>query len=150
MNIGEVMYKALDVAKYIITYCFNQNKPISNLKLQKILYFLWVDFYKQTQKSLFKENICAWQLGPVVPEVYYEFCSYAGLPITKMFNLDSLINKEQQGTINNIIDKYIDSSAYSLVEKTHKVGTPWTLTYQDGIGARDIIPFDLIQRLECL
>lgn len=140
------MYKALDVAKYIITYCFNQNKPISNLKLQKILYFLWVDFYKQTQESLFNENICAWKLGPVVPEVYYEFCSYAGLPITEIFNLDSLIDKAQQDTINNIIDKYIDSSAYCLVEETHKCGSPWAITYKDGEGARDIISFELIKR----
>lgn len=32
------MYKTLDVAKYIINKCINDNFPISNMQLQKILY----------------------------------------------------------------------------------------------------------------
>ncbi len=39
------MYNALDVAKYIITYCKKNQKPISNLKLQKLLYFVQSQFF---------------------------------------------------------------------------------------------------------
>ena len=33
-------YQAIDIAKYIIGKCTADNQPISNLQLQKILYFL--------------------------------------------------------------------------------------------------------------
>ena len=78
-------YDALDVAKYIITRCYEQGNPISNLKLQKILYFLWADFYRETRRYLFFDDICAWQLGPVVPKVYYEYCPHAGRPIFNIY-----------------------------------------------------------------
>ncbi len=141
------MYPALDIAKYIITYSSEQNKAISNLKLQKLLYFLWIDFYKDTKTWLFRDDICAWQFGPVVPESYYEFCSYAGLPINKIFSTS--IDASDKEKLNKIINDYIDISAYNLVEKTHKEGTPWSIIYNRGLGSREVIPFDLIVDKEC-
>lgn len=140
-------YNALSVAKHVVSYCCTQKKPISNLKLQKIMYYAWVDYYKEVQASLYDDNICAWQLGPVVPEVYYEFCSFAGTPIVREF--PSELNKNDIMIVNKIIDRYIDASASSLVSKTHQKGTPWEITYRGGAGARDVIPFSLVKSLEC-
>ena len=82
-----MVYTAVDIAKYIVSYCAHRQRPISNLKLQKMLYYTWIDYYKKTNNALFLNDICAWQLGPVVPDVYYEFCSYAGTPISVTFNV---------------------------------------------------------------
>lgn len=141
------MYPALDVAKYVISYSSENNKAISNLKLQKLLYFLWIDFFKETHKWLFDDMIYAWQLGPVVPDVYFEFCSYAGLPINKTFETN--IDHNDKNKINNIVDRYIDNSAYNLVNRTHESGKPWSIIYNNGNGSRSIIPFDLIMEIEC-
>ena len=46
-------YYVTEIAKYIITYCSNKKRPISNLKLQKLLYFLWIDYFKKNNCSLF-------------------------------------------------------------------------------------------------
>ena len=73
--------KALNIAKYVVEVAYQQCKPISNLKLQGILYFLWNEYYKETGKYLFYENFYAWSIGPVVPEVYYFYCTWAGTPI---------------------------------------------------------------------
>ena len=73
-------YKVLEVAKYIISRCSELRNPVSNLKLQKMLYFIWIEFYKHTGRTLFLDDICAWQLGPAVPIVYYEFCQYPENP----------------------------------------------------------------------
>ena len=75
------MYDAVSVAKYVINYCMKKAAPVTNLKLQKILYYLWIEFYKATGKPLFNNTIRAWPLGPVVPDVYDRFCAYGGLPI---------------------------------------------------------------------
>lgn len=57
--------KASELAKYIVTESTLLDKAVSNLKLQKLLYFLWVDYYNQKGKYLYQDDICAWQFGPV-------------------------------------------------------------------------------------
>ena len=141
------MYSAVDVAKYIVSYSTQQGKSISNLKLQKMLYYLWVDYYKSTGRELYVDDICAWQFGHVVPDVYYEFCSYAGTPISKEFA--SPISDDDRITLNGIINKYLYKTAHMLVDMTHEQGSPWNTVYQNGAGLREVIPFDLIKRLEC-
>ena len=140
-------YSALEIAKYMISYCVHQKRPISNLKLQKMLYYAWIDYYKETGKELFFDRIFAWQLGPVVPETYYEFCSYAGKPITKEYTIE--LDNTDKTIIDLIIEKYIPITAGVLVSRTHEKGKPWDIIYKEGYGDRDEIPFDLIKLKEC-
>ena len=140
-------YKAIEVAKYIVSYCTNKQCPISNLKLQKILYYAWINYYKEKKEYLFYDPICAWQLGPVVPETYYEFCSYAGIPIFHSYSVD--IKEKDSAILNRTIEKYIPYMASTLVNQTHEQGKPWDLIYKNGAGARDEIPFSMIIELEC-
>lgn len=140
-------YSAMNVAKFVVSHCYKEKCPISNLKLQKILYYTWIDYYKEEQKPLYNDNICAWQLGPVIPEVYYEFCSFAGSPITKDYI--SELTTDDADIIKRIITPYMRIPASTLVNRTHKQGGPWDIVYRGGIGARDVIPFSLIKRLEC-
>lgn len=143
-----MIYKALDIAKHTINYCIQSQHPISNLKLQKILYYAWIDYYCSTKKELYLDDICAWQLGPVIPEVYYEFCAYAGRPITRLYN-DDIITAGDKEKIDEILSKYLLVAASTLVERSHQKGKPWDLVYQNGDGLRRIIPFDIIKALEC-
>lgn len=143
----KVTYTATDIAKYIITYCHTKNQPISNLKLQKMLYYAWIDYYKATKTELYLDDICAWNLGPVVPNVYYEFCSYAGTPIPHDYQIH-IIDAEKK-VINPILEKYVNIAASTLVNRTHEKDMPWNVIFQDGLGNRDIIPFSLIIEKEC-
>lgn len=143
-----MLYTATDIAKYIVNYCTKKQKPVSNLKLQKMLYYTWVDYYRITKNALFLDDICAWQLGPVVPDAYYEFCSYAGTPIVRTYDVN--LSSEDISLINQIIDGYISVPASTLVNLSHKKGGAWDKVYQDGLGNRDVIPFTLIQEVECV
>ena len=40
------MYKAIDLSKYIVSKCVRDNIPISNLQLQKILYYIQKEFLR--------------------------------------------------------------------------------------------------------
>lgn len=139
-------YSALEIARYVITSCFYKNKPISNLKLQKMLYFVWIEFYRNTGRMLFRDNICAWQLGPVVPEVYYEYCFYAGSPLCLSYS--SEIEEMDREILDPIISDYMPIPANVLVDRTHAPGSAWDIIYANGSGNRQIIPFDLIIRKE--
>jgi len=140
-------YKAINVAKFIVSYCYKANCPISNLKLQKLLYYAWIGYYKETQQPLYNDNICAWQLGPVIPEVYYEYCSFAGSPIMREYAPE--LAEKDVNVLSDIISRYMYITAGRLVTLTHKPGGPWDIVYQDGSGVRDVIPFSLIKSLEC-
>lgn len=141
-------YTALDIARYTISYCMQSGKPISNLKLQKMLYYMWIEYYKSTKHELFLDRIFAWPLGPVVPETYYEFCSYAGNPITKEYKVE--IDDKTKSVIDSIIDNYIPLTASTLVSRSHQKGMPWDIIYKEGYGNRNEIPFELIKLKECV
>lgn len=94
------------IAKYIINYCCDENISVSNLKLQKLLYFAWIRYYKETQKELFDNDICAWQLGPVVPDVYSEYCAFGGKPIRRKYEDVDLPDE-----IKHILDKFLEEKA---------------------------------------
>lgn len=70
------MYKAKDVCKYIVFYSNEHNYTISNLRLQKILFFVQLYFLKIRKQACFAEDIEAWDFGPVVPEVYREYMKF--------------------------------------------------------------------------
>ncbi len=142
-----MIYNAMAIANYIITRCYEKGKPISNLQLQKILYFTWVDYFKETNKTLFGDNMCAWQFGPVVPEVYDEYCAYGGIPIN--IKCETEILPKDRTILDEIIDRYDEVPVNLLVERTHQKGSAWDTIYQDGKGNRQIIPFDLIKQKEC-
>ena len=140
-------YPAMKVARYIVTYCNAHACPISNLKLQKILYFAWIDYYKAKKEYLFDDYMCAWQLGPVVPDVYYRFCVYGGKPITQEYP-EQLATGGQE-LLDAIIPRYASQTVGELVNRTHLPVKPWDLTYRGGLGNRRAIFFSSIIELEC-
>lgn len=141
-------YDAVDIARHIVVYCNNKEKPITNLKLQKLLYYIWIEYYKKCSGYLFDNNICAWQFGPVVPEVYYEYCMYAGMLI-RLKQDSNVISYADLQIVDSAIDRYIDYSASELVEMTHRTGSPWSKIFRQGVGNREIIPFENIINGEC-
>lgn len=139
-----MIYNASSIADFIIDKCCKEEDPISNLQLQKVLYFTWVEYYKKTGKILFLDDICAWQFGPVVPEVYYEYCAYGGRPINIM--CETAISDSDTEILNDIVEKYIKIPVNKLVDMTHQKGTAWDMVYQNGAGNRKVIPFELIKQ----
>lgn len=133
-------YSALDIANYMIEYSNGVGKPISNLKLQKYLYFAQAKNLVNTNNPLFESKISKWQYGPVVQSVYDRFKIYQGNSIdrpsdsfklikdsnnviTKVIPIQfnsSNIEKEVQKSIQDLIDKLGVYSAFDLVDKTHE------------------------------
>lgn len=142
------LYSALDIARYVINYSNEKDYGITNLKLQKVLYFIQAWFLMKKNKRCFNEDLKAWKLGPVVPEVYHEFKRFGSsyIPNIKSFitvdgdNIwsmkriaftDEFINKEDREIINKVIDDLSEFSATYLVKITHKQ-KPWIEAYSNG------------------
>lgn len=147
------MYNAMDIAQYIINYSIMQENPVSNLKLQKLLYYIQAAFLLEKEEPCFNENIVNWRHGPVVPEVYKKYKKYinqniedlqngySDLVINEEFELEykkvifneNCIDRNDKKIIQKVIDSFIDIDAWSMVEKTHEED-PWKLdSYRDDI-----------------
>lgn len=124
--------KALDVAKYLLSLINIENgDTISNLKLQKLLYYLQGYYLALFHKPLFEDKIEAWDYGPVVPNVYDIFKGFHGESIiTDNLKFDiSELTEEDRNYINKIFSIYNDYSASSLVYMTHNE-SPWKDVYK--------------------
>ena len=117
----------LDVAKILICKFNNEDKPITQLKLQKLLYFIEA-YYMVTYdtEKLYNEEFFAWTYGPVCKEVYNKYKFYLDHPIYEN-SCDELpnLNKNIINCINEVIDIFGDLRPKQLVTITHMVGSPW-------------------------
>ncbi len=137
------MYSAIDIAKYIIQYCRKHAYYISNLKLQKILYFVQAQFLVETGKPCFYEDIEAWDFGPVVPAVYHEYKYFGSSSIIDENPPTVCFTKIEKELMNAIIEECSNYSASDLVELTHDQ-SPWKDAYQK--YHNNVISNDAIRR----
>lgn len=137
-------YTAEDIASYVIRKCTLDNCAISNLQLQKILYYLQEEFFKEKRIALFTDEIEAWQFGPVVEMVYRKYCGYGSFPIYEKEKPLQEITLKDRSLIDKVVEEKRRIKSWDLVEMTHEPGTPWDQTYRKGVGERDIIQKEMI------
>ncbi|MDD5873415.1 MAG: DUF4065 domain-containing protein [Clostridia bacterium] len=138
------MYAAIDLSKYIVAKCINDGHMISNLQLQKILFYIQKTFL-QSNKVAFRDEIEAWRFGPVVPNVYYHFCGYGAMPISNVARDYGYIDYNDMRIIDGIVNEKRDLDPWILVAETHKPNGAWNMVYNGGAGNRKVIPVDLIR-----
>lgn len=139
------MYNALDIANYVIAKCNGDGYSISNLQLQKILYFIQKKFLLETNEPAFLNRIEAWQFGPVVPEVYYKYCGYGAMGIFQ-YNNTNILTHQDKIMVDDVIATKRIVNPWDLVEETHKKGGAWDLVFKDGYGNKMPISNDLIKQ----
>lgn len=140
------MYKAIDLANYIVDKCIKDDVPITNLQLQRILYFVQKDFLKRGSRA-FSDDIEAWEFGPVVPNVYFYFCGFGAMPIS--ISRDSVPNlTSDKNIIDNIVEAKRDLDSWVTAKETNKITGAWSKVFNDGKGSQHIIPIDLIKDLD--
>lgn len=126
------MRSALEIARYIIWYCGQNGYSVSNLKLQKILYFVQAEFLVETGHPSFFEDIEAWDFGPVVPEVYREYKIFGSSNIPTFFiGKRVYLRNSEMDLINGIVDECSEYTDSKLVEITHSQ-KPWIIAYHSG------------------
>jgi uncharacterized phage-associated protein len=76
------MFTADDITDYLLSKEIKMNgKSITNLDVQKILYFAQGWHLAINGERLFQEKLRAWVHGPVVPEIYFRLAQYERDPI---------------------------------------------------------------------
>lgn len=114
---------------YMISLFEKAQKTITNLKLQKLMYFVEALYmYQKNEPSLFDEEWVAWNYGPVSKTLYKKYRDYGSMPIELSEEEESLgdnisdINKDY---IVKIYNTFGQLEAFKLVTLTHLDGSPW-------------------------
>jgi uncharacterized phage-associated protein len=127
-----MIYPVIDIAnKIIATTDSSHGETISNLKLQKILYYLQGFFIAVFDRKLFEEPIEAWQYGPVVKNVYDHFKAFSSSSIS-LKDDEKIIDLTDTETelFKEVMEEYGQFSAIKLMNMTHEE-FPWKKTFSE-------------------
>jgi uncharacterized phage-associated protein len=114
---------ARQVADYVVSFLAQHGDLISNLKLQKLLYYSQAWYLALYDKPLFGQRIEAWTHGPAIPPVYGEFKKWAWNPIPPPDKIRALPQRPESH-VKEVIEVYGSFSAYQLERLTHQED-PW-------------------------
>ena len=130
-----------DAVSYIIDALKIDDEPtVTNLALNKLLYFAQGHFLAQTGEALFDNDIEAWQWGPVVPVVYHSFKSFKYSPIIFVREESSQPPDEfEAAVLDDIIREYGKYSTSYLVTLSHETNSPWY-----SVDQNEVIPTHLM------
>ena len=124
-----------DVADYFLSLADDEEGDnISNLKLQKLVYYAQGLHLACYDRPLFDERIEAWTHGPVVPELYFKYrdLGSAPMPIPSDIDFDKY-NDETREFLNEVYSIFGQYSAWKLRETTHEEPS-WKEAYQLGVN----------------
>lgn len=114
---------ASDIAKYIITVFHDAGDMITNMKVQKLLYYIQGWHLGVYNDTAFSEELQAWVHGPVQPGVYNEYKDYQWNPISEAVERPQF-DEQLTRHIGRVLRCYGGDSAYALENLTH-TETPW-------------------------
>lgn len=139
------MSTALKVAEYIIHEAQKREKPVTNTKLQKLLYFTQGVYLAKYNKLAFEDDIIAWKYGPVIKDIYYKYSLYGAEPIITVEEYDSKISLMLINAIDIVLESFLDVNQTDLIEETIKPESPWSYAdIDDVISIDDIKDYFLI------
>ncbi len=124
------------IANLVLDVAESDGTPVTNLSLNKVIYFLHVETLMESNLPLVSSKIEAWKYGPVFREIYSQFKNYGDRAIT---GRATFINRNSgevevcrvdlpEHMVNALSEKcrkYLHLTAYQLVNLSHVSGGAW-------------------------
>lgn len=147
------MYSAVQIAHLFVQKGISEEKPLTHMKLQKLVYFSHgLHLAAFDGKPLIIDSIEAWQYGPVIPSIYEKYAIFRDQLIVDKDKLQEIgfyiedlpvLNENAEEIFNVTWDIVGDRSAIQLSNWTHEPNLAWSKVYRPGIPHIDI-PNELI------
>ena len=119
------MFSAIEVSRYFLFKAHENGSEMTNMKLQKLLYYSQVLYLPFFREPLFGDEIQAWEHGPVCPNVYHEYKSFgkSSLPTVSIAEVRGF-DAETIDVLDKVWDIYGVLSAFQLKDMSHSE-KPW-------------------------
>lgn len=121
---NKAKYSVDTIASYFIVLSNLKKRPVSNKKLQKLLYYSQAWNLVFNDAPLFKEDIEAWVHGPAVREIYTKYKKFGFNPIPSSEIKNDLGLIEEKELLNEIWRVYGKFDGDYLEVLTHEEW-PW-------------------------
>ncbi|MEZ0472665.1 Panacea domain-containing protein [Luteimonas salinilitoris] len=124
------------IANYVLDASEAAGRPVTNLGLQKLVYFCHAWSLTILGGPLIRHQFEAWQFGPVLQYLYRDFKIFDRKPITTRAQklnpgtgftdtVGYVLDEETAGLLEKVVGFYGRLSAGTLVELSHAEGSPW-------------------------
>lgn len=124
------------VANFILDVSSQNGREITNLALQKIVYFCHVWSLVLLGRPLIKQEFEAWKHGPVLQYLYHQFKNCDRRPINERAQkldqatgsqvvVEYRFDSDIESLLHKVVVTYSRFSAGELVEISHEKGGPW-------------------------
>lgn len=122
-------YPVAQIANQLLLYSADSGRELmTNMKLQKMLYYQQGFHLAYFGTPLFEDDIEAWMYGPVVPSVYEEYKAFGHQGIEPNRKIDFTFDNDIESSLFNEVCKvYCAYSAVGLMNMTHEE-SPWKTT----------------------
>lgn len=152
---NELTLKCIAVANYIIEKIndFNRGKVLrqqiflTTRRLQKLLYFCYVDYMVQNNGALlFEDKFTVWPSGPAIKNVYREYMQMEDGPLKPKVDKPTIkLTEDIKVLIDNVLEKTQSLNTTDLIKTTKIVDGPWEQIYDNNDENYDkIIPREKI------
>ncbi|MBD2628083.1 Panacea domain-containing protein [Trichormus variabilis] len=121
------------ITDYFIWLANETGSLLSNLKLQKLVYYAQAWYLALHDQPLFDEDFEAWVHGPVIPALYQEYKKFGWKPVLKDVESPNFSDQVHE-FLAELSEVYFGCDAFELEQMTHRED-PW-------IEARGNIPQD--------
>ncbi len=127
------------LANFVLSRANATNVKVTNLAINKIVFFLYQEFLLRFGAALTPAKIEAWENGPVFRELYHAFKAFRDQPIqslAKRYDLEisdwvvcelnfDLWPDDQRAFMVEFTDRLLPIPAWNLRQISHQPGSPW-------------------------
>ena len=141
------MVDSLTVADRFLSLAKERGDALTPMQLLKLVYIAHGWMLGLYGRPLIKDEVQAWQYGPVIPRLYDAIRRFRSQPVEGPLEppgSGEALDDQERSIIDQVYDIYGRMTGPDLSRLTHAPESPWALTYAPGeFGI--VIPNDIIE-----
>ncbi|MBU7455857.1 Panacea domain-containing protein [Leuconostoc fallax] len=133
----------MELSEHILAVANENNLSVTNLQLQKVMYFT-IEQAKQQKllsnedlTNLYDDPFLVWRYGPVVPKIYQKYSVFSASPIMSKSNIH-----ENLKVLQDVIINLLKQNPFDLVNQSHQENF-WRLHENEINGWRSDVEYQL-------
>lgn len=125
------MHDSRLVANRILDRAQKRGDAITPMQLLKLVYIAHGWMLGLYGRPLIRDEVQAWQYGPVIPRLYNAIRQYRSQPVQGPIGCDNeVLDQQEASVIDQVYDIYGGLTGPQLSRMTHANSTPWQMTYR--------------------
>lgn len=107
----------LNFANHILAVAYENNLSVSNLHLQKVMYFAMREQKDNHEllSEIYDDPFYIWRYGPTVPSIYKKYSGYGSRAI-----IEKGERHNKYSIFDNDIIELLNQDVFSLINESHK------------------------------